>query len=143
MQVMLLPPEFIEAQRSVEEKILFIDPMSRRQWRIKCKWGYKLLTRIEQIAYWSIPLYRQGIYQTKLNRMGGELTGYHQWVLLFTRQVWDTNHSDDRTAELIQSLEQSGYLTHAAFRIFIDRFLSEDKEPDSPGTIIQIQANLN
>jgi hypothetical protein len=121
VSVEVLPPEH---GKENEEFIRFVSVQSRRGFRKTERWGYDLLKRIEDIVYWSIPSYREGIIEVRETKIGA-LTGYHQWILVVARKAWNKIKDEDKLAEFLQGMEEQGYLSHSAFAAFFNRLNSD------------------
>jgi hypothetical protein len=153
MEIEILPPEEMDGGKEKAKsgnkekrkpKLRFIDPCTRREFRGRERWAYQLVQKLEEIAYWCIPSYREGICMKPGNRMMGHLTGYHQFCLIGVRQVWDRFKEDDKTAQYVELLKLQGVFSMLAFNEFlstieVDR--SQGESRDSSST--QITVNLN
>lgn len=108
----ILPPE-VDSRSATTHKL--VTPMSRRKFRQKVQWGYRVIQNLETIAYYTIPLYRRGVSRVN-NQYNGTLTGYHQWVLLQIRRIWDKSKDTEHTASFVHQLEQGGAFNHSEFQ---------------------------
>lgn len=108
----VLPPESLSKSATTQK---LVTPLSRRKFRKEFHWAYRTIQSVESIAYYTIPLYREGVQKNK-NQFHGELTGYHQWVLLRIRKIKEKFADPIQTAEWVHKLEQVGIFTYREYQ---------------------------
>jgi hypothetical protein len=153
MEVEILPPEESDGGKEKtgsnegkqeKTKLRFIDPCTRREFRKRERWAYQLLQKLEEIAYWCIPSYREGVCMKPGNRMMGHLTGYHQFCLIGVRQVWNKFRDDDKTAQYVEVLKLQGIFSMSAFNEFLSAIeVDKSQKESSDSSSIQIVTNLH
>lgn len=107
----VLPPE-TRSRGATQYKL--VTPLSRRKFRKEYRLAFATIKKLETIAYYTIPLYRKGVTKIE-SQFKGELTGYHQWVLLKVRQISSKLGDSNRTAEIAHALEEAGGFTYAEY----------------------------